>query len=87
MQTVGLHQLSGKLVGFRPSRNLIATLELPSGAVEYAGVQVRDDGTFYLTKGLLPEKYIVHLAGATTVADLTAGDVDGLLIEPLKAGK
>ncbi|MGB7761042.1 MAG: carboxypeptidase-like regulatory domain-containing protein [Bryobacteraceae bacterium] len=87
MQIVGLHYVSGKFIGFRPSRNLIARLELHSGALEYADVQVRNDGTFYLTKGLLPEKYTIQLAGVTTVVDLTAGDVEGLLIEPLKPRK
>jgi hypothetical protein len=82
MQTVGLRQLSGKLVGFRPSRNLMATLELPSGAVEYADVQEKPIGKAY------PEKPIsLGKAYQPELRDFRAGAWVGISPPSRRAGQ
>jgi hypothetical protein len=87
MLTVRLRHLSGKVVGLPIGKYLLADIRSPSGAGETRAIQLREDGTFY-QDGLLPGLYTLRVTGAENrIVDLSAHDVDGLLIEPPKTSK
>jgi hypothetical protein len=83
MQDVKLRHISGRVPGGRAGFYLLAEIRKASGGSEVPAIAVGGDGTFR-RDGLLPGRYTLRLVGyADRVVDLSAGDVDGIVMEPL----